>query len=124
MRGLAFGLLGISRREFYGMRPGEFWEAVRAYKERVNADRRHLGELVRGATLRLFNLQVDKRYRMKDPAKFWPMPWDDAADAEDQEIRRLAHLGKEETQKEVEKFFNRVGNHGKRGTKSKGKRRG
>lgn len=124
MRGLAFGLLGISRRDFYEMRPGEFWEAVRAYKERVSADRQHIGELVRGATLRLYNLQVAPKYRMKDPAKFWPMPWDTTVDAEEQEIRRLAGLGKEETQKEVEKFFNRVGKNGKRRGKSKGKRRG
>ena len=114
MRGLAFGLLGISRREFYEMRPGEFWEAVKAYKDHVSADRQHVGELVRGATLRVFNLLVDKKYRMKDPAKFWPMPWDEAADAESREIRRLANLGREETQKEVDKFFKRIGNHGKR----------
>ena len=114
MRGLAFGLLGLSRRDFYEMLPGEFWEAVRAYKEHVNADRQHLGELVRGATLRLFNLQVEKKYRQKDPAKFWPMPWDDADDREDKEIRRLARLGKAEREKEVEKFLNRVGKNGKR----------
>jgi len=91
------------------MRPGEFWEALRAHDSKVSADRRHLGELVRGATLRLWNLQVDKRYRLSDPVKFWPMPWDEPEDG-DQEIKRLTHLGEEETQKEVDKFFARLNN--------------
>ena len=49
---------------------GEFWEAVRAYGRREEANARHLGELTRGAALRLFNVQI------RDPAEFWPMPWD------------------------------------------------
>lgn len=93
------------------MRPGEFWEALRAHGAEVNADRRHLGELVRGATLRLWNLQVGKQYRERSPEKFWPMPWDDAPDQEADEINRLAHLGEEERNREVEKFMNRL-NHG------------
>jgi len=91
------------------MRPGEFLEAMNAYNAEVTAQRRHLGELVRGATIRLWNLQVDKKYRIADVRKFWPMPWDEPID-DDSEIRRLASLSEEETQKEVEKFFSRVRN--------------
>ena len=93
------------------MRPGEFWEAMNAYNAEVTAQRRHLGELTRGATLRLWNLQVDKKYRISDVRKFWPLPWDEPVD-DDSEIQRLASLSEEETQKEVEKFFSRV-NKGK-----------
>ena len=96
------------------MRPGEFWEAIEAYKEEKSADRRHIGELVRGATLRLFNLHVDKRYRTADPHKFWAMPWDEEKESsESKEIQRLSHLGKADARKEVDKFFERI-NHGRR----------
>ena len=96
------------------MRPGEFWEALAAYNEAKSADRIHIGELVRGATLRLFNLQVDKRYRKTDPRKYWPLPWDERqAGSEQEEILRLARLTPEQTQNEVQKFFERL-NHGKR----------
>lgn len=96
------------------MRPGEFWEALDAHIEEKNADRRHLGELVRGATLRLFNLQVEKKYRKTDPRKFWPMPWDEIeAASELREINRLSGLTPEQTRNEVNKFFERL-NHGKR----------
>lgn len=101
------GLLGMTRSVFYETRPGEFWEALRAHEEEVVADRRHIGELVRGATLRLWNLQVKKEARMTNPAKFWPMPWDEV-DSGENEIKRLAHLNEEETQKEVRKFLQRV----------------
>lgn len=101
----------MSRRDFYEMRPGEFWEALRAHTEEKNTDRRHIGELVRGATLRLFNLQVDKRYRITDPRKFWAMPWDDAAARkEEEEIKRLGSLSEAETAKEVRKFMERINN--------------
>lgn len=113
---MAFGLLGISRREFYEMRPGEFWEALRAYNEQVSADRRHLGELVRGATIRLWNLQVAPKSRLTDVRKFWPMPWDEEQDGEAKEIKRLESLDEEQAQKEIDKFLKRIGKHGKRRT--------
>ena len=102
------GLLGMTRSVFYETRPGEFWEALRAHEEEVIADRRHLGELVRGATLRLWNLQVKKENRVAKPAKFWPMPWDDTGSREEDEIKRLASLSEDETRKEVDKFLKRV----------------
>lgn len=96
------------------MRPGEFWEALRAYNEQVSADRRHLGELVRGATLRLWNLQVSPKSRLTDTRKFWPMPWDGETDGELREIKRLENLSEEDAQKEIDKFLKKVGKHGKR----------
>lgn len=95
------------------MRPGEFWEALRAYNDKVSADRKHLGELVRGATLRLWNLQVARTSRMTDPKRFWPMPWDEGGTDAD-EVRRLASLSEEDATKEAEKFFKRVNRHGER----------
>lgn len=89
------------------MRPGEFWEAMNAHSTQVLEQRIHLGNLVRGATIRLWNLQVAKKYRIDDVRKFWPMPWDEPLD-DDSEIKRLAGLSEEETQKEVEKFFSKV----------------
>ena len=107
----------MSRRDFYEMRPGEFWEALRAYNDEKGADRRHAGELARGAALRLWNLLVAKSSRIKDASKFWPMPWDDVR-AENDEIKRLAGLSEEETQIEAQKFLKKI-NHG-RGTESEG----
>ena len=94
------------------MRPGEFWEALRAYNEQVSADRRHLGELVRGVGLRLWNLQVAPKSRITDVRKFWPMPWDEDQDGELKEIKRLENLGEEETQKEIDKFLKKIGKNG------------
>jgi len=99
------------------MRPGEFWEAMDAYEQKVLADRRHIGELVRGASLRLFNIQLDPRHRITDATKFWPMPWDDP-DREANELKRLEDLTEAEKQVEVDRFLKRV-RHGKR-TESEG----
>jgi hypothetical protein len=66
----------MTRAEFYGMPVGEFWEAMRAYGRREEANARHLGELARGAALRLFNVQLRRKDQLKEPADFWPMPWD------------------------------------------------
>ena len=66
----------MTRAEFYDIPVGEFWEAVRAYGRREEANARHLGELARGAALRLFNVQLRRKDQIRDPADFWPMPWD------------------------------------------------
>ena len=102
------------------MRPGEFWEALRAYNEEKGADRRHVGELVRGATLRLWNLQVKESSRIRDASKFWQMPWDDVCTEVD-EVRRLAGLSEDEARIEAERFLNKI-NHG-RGTENEGNNR-
>ena len=77
VRGWGVGLLHMTAREFGETRVGIFYEALWAYRQEKEADRRHLGELIRGATIRLFNTQVGKRSRMTDLDKFWRMPWDD-----------------------------------------------
>ncbi len=74
----------MPRAEFYDMPVGEFWEAMRAYGVKEEADARHLGELARGAALRLFNVQLRRKDQIRRPEDFWPMPWDarDAATPE------------------------------------------
>jgi len=107
VRGWGLGLLRMSREDFYNMRQGEFWEALWIYRKSVEADRRHLGELVRGATATLFNLQVQKKDRITDLRKFWPMPWDDEEDT-NIEAERLAALSKEEQAAEAKAFLERI----------------
>jgi len=97
----------MSRQEFYEMRIGEYFEALDAYREEKTADRQHIGELIRGATLRLWNLQVKKQSRIQDPVKFWQMPWDDVIDEAD-EIIRLNGLDDNQRQQEVNKFFEKI----------------
>ncbi len=109
MRGWAFGLLHLSRDDFYTMRPGEFWEAMSAFREDEEHGRMHIGELVRGAALRLFNLQLRRQDRIADPRKFWRMPWDeDPASEEQEEIQRLDSLSDEERAVEVQKFLSKI----------------
>lgn len=88
VRGLATGVLGIRISDFYDMPVGVFWEAVEMHGREVEADRRHVGELVRGAALRLFNINLKKADQIRDPRKFWPMPWDDELKAEAEEAQR------------------------------------
>lgn len=101
------------------MRMGEFWEAIDAYWEEKAADRRHIGELVRGAALRLFNIQLKRKDQITNPAKFWRMPWDeDQVAAEAEEIKRLNALSDEERQEEINKFYQRIGLQREDGTES------
>lgn len=88
------------------MRPGEFWEAMDAHNKEKEADRRHSGELARGVALRLFNLQVDKKSRISDPAQFWPMPWDEPAT--DKELERLQSMTDEQRAEEAKRFLARI----------------
>ena len=109
MRGWAFGLLHLTRDTFYAMRPGEFWEAMSAFREDEEQGRVHIGELVRGAALRLFNLQLRRQDRITDPRKFWRMPWDeDPTSAEQEEIQRLDALSDEERNAEAQKFLSKI----------------
>lgn len=90
------------------MRLGEFWEALDAHNQEKEADRRHIGELVRGATLRLFNLQVAEKDRIADPAKFWRMPWDEVTE-KDQEQERFDAMTDEEKADNARDFLNKIG---------------
>lgn len=69
--------MGLQRREFYEMPVGEFLEALAAYRRKEAAERRHTGELARGAALRLFNIQLRRKDQIRKPSDFWAMPWDD-----------------------------------------------
>lgn len=88
------------------MRPGEFWEAMDAHNKEKEADRRHEGELARGVALRLFNLQVDKKSRISDPAEFWPMPWDEPK--VDEGLERLESMTNKERAEEARRFLERI----------------
>ena len=93
------------------MRPGEFWEALAAYRENQSDERRHIAELARGVAMILFNVQVSKKDRISKPSQFWSMPWDEKVDdAESTEIHRLTHLTDEEKEAEVQKFLSRINN--------------
>jgi hypothetical protein len=99
----------MSKREFLEMRPGEFWEAMNAYNIQFLAQQKHQGELIRGAVLRLWNVQVNKKDRILDPRKFWPMPWDEMQ-VGDSELKRLVGLSEAEKMEEANKFFSKINN--------------
>ena len=90
------------------MRLDEFWEAMDAHNQEKEADRRHIGELVRGATLRLFNLQIAQKDRIADPAKFWRMPWDEFT-TNDEELERFEAMTDEERAENAKEFLNKIG---------------
>lgn len=98
----------MSREDFYQMRPGEFWEALLVYQEDKAADRRHLGELIRGAALRLWNIQVSKRSRILDARKFWPMPWDEIS-GEDAAVKAIKEMTDEERRKSARRLLKKFG---------------
>lgn len=77
-----------------------------AHNKEKEADRRHSGELARGVALRLFNLQVDKKSRISDPAQFWPMPWDEPTT--DKELERLESMTDEQRTEEAKRFLARI----------------
>lgn len=89
------------------MRPGEFWEAMDAHNREKEADRMHAGELARGVALRLVNIQLAKGSRVDDPAKFWPMPWDEVVI--DEELERLDSLSPEERAAEARDYIKTIG---------------
>lgn len=92
------------------MRPGEFWEAIVVWQADKEADRRHVAEVIRGVGVRLFNIQLKPKDQIKDVRDFLPLPWD--TDEEDKEVERLAHLTKEERDKEARAFMEKI-NFGK-----------
>ena len=106
VRGMAVGLLKLSLEEFYGMRPAELFEALWAYRQERDADRRHIGELVRGATARLININLEPCKQITDMLSFWPMPWDEPED-DDEEESRLRGLSEDERAEEIKKFMER-----------------
>lgn len=90
------------------MRLGEFWEAMDAYNKEKEADRKHMGELVRGATLRLYNTQVMKSDRVSDPKIFWRMPWDEDTVA-NEELENFERMTDEQRAESARNFLKKVG---------------
>ena len=89
------------------MRLGHILEAIAVYQEEKMADRRHLGELVRGAALRLFNVQLKPSDRITNPAKFWEMPWDEISDEEIE--REVSSWTQEDRDRKAQEFLKRIG---------------
>ena len=104
-------MLGLSRADFYEMRVGEFWEAMKAFREEKDSDRIHAGELARGAAIRLFNIQLKRSCRIKDPHEFWPMPWDDNTREEKEReiIEKLQNLAQDERDAQASSLLDRIG---------------
>lgn len=109
IRGWGIGLLGLSRQDFYDLRPGEYWEALAAYRDEVEANRRHIGELVRGHAVRVINLFVKKGSQFKDVTKFWGMPWDEQADNAADVVKELNSLTEEERNAKAQEFLRSIG---------------
>ena len=97
--------------EFDRMRLAHLLEAMTVYQEEKMADRRHLGELARGAALRLFNVQLKVKDRIKDPADFWPMPWDEERKETDI-VKAVRSWTQEERDRKAREFLERIGEYG------------
>ena len=109
IRGLAIGVLGMRISDFYDMPVGVFWEGVEAHYKEVEAERRHVGELVRGAALRLFNINLKKSDQIRDPRKFWPMPWDEPLEKEDEIMKEINGMTDEQRTASARDLLKRIG---------------
>ncbi len=78
------------------MTPGEYWEAMAAHQKEVESERRHTGELARGAALRLFNIQL--RSKEKDKNK-----------ENQKELERLESLSDTERHQTAQAFLQKIG---------------
>ena len=105
LRAWAIALLHLGVEDFNRLRLGELLDAMRVWQEEKKAERRHIGELVRGAALRLFNLQLKAKDRITDPAKFWRMPWDEM---EDDVSREIASWTQEDRDSKAKEFLSRI----------------
>lgn len=104
LRAWAIALLHLGIDDFERMHLGELLDAMKVWQEEKMAERRHIGELIRGASLRLFNLQLKAKDRITDPVKFWRMPWD-----EDDEVEKeVASWTQEERDRKAKDFLSRI----------------
>jgi hypothetical protein len=108
IRGIALGVLGMSLPDFYAMPVGVFWEALGAHQKEVEAERRHMGELVRGAALRLFNINLKRKDQIRDPRKFWEMPWDEPSEEEEQ-VKALEKMTDEQRAASARSLLQKIG---------------
>jgi len=92
------------------MRIGEFFEAMDAFRNEAEAGRQHVGNLVRGLCIRIVNLFVARKDRMKDETKFWPMPWDEVDTKAEDVARELSKLSAEERQEKINEFLSKLDN--------------
>ncbi len=100
----------MTREDFYSMRMGEFWEAMDAFRKEAEGGRIHVGNLVRGLCIRIVNLFVSKKDKVKDEREFWPMPWDEPNENGAAEVaKRLAGLSDEDRQEKVNEFLSKLG---------------
>lgn len=79
-------------------------EALDAHRKEKEADRRHIGELVRGATVLICNHQRLAKDRIKNPAEFWPMPWDED-DSSEARLKKLREMTPEERYESAQKLL-------------------
>lgn len=107
LKGWALAYLGLTPKQFGELRMPEFWSGIEAHVSEKEADRRHVGELVRGATLRLWNLQVKKQHRISDPAEFWRMPWDEQP-TKSERSENVENSSEEERNKMANDFIARL----------------
>ena len=108
IRGIALGVLGMTLPDFYAMPVGVFWEALGAHYKEVEAERRHIGELVRGAALRLFNINLKRNDQIRDPRKFWEMPWDEPSEEEEQ-VKALEKMTDEQRAASARSLLQKIG---------------
>ena len=94
--------------DFYAMPVGVFWEALGAHYKEVEAERRHIGELVRGAALRLFNINLKRKDQIQDPRKFWAMPWDEPT-GEDEQVKALDKMTDEQRAASARSLLQKIG---------------
>ena len=94
------------------MTQAEFWEAMHAFREESEANRRHLGELARGLAVRIINLFVKKGAQYKDASKLWAMPWDRQESLSDT-VRELDALTDAERNEKALDFLNRINHDGR-----------
>ncbi len=107
IRGWAISRLGLSREEFYLMRPGEFWEAIMVWQADKEADRRHVAEVIRSVGIRLFNIQLALKDRIRNPHDFIPFPWDEEYE-ENEQIEKIAKMSDAERTANANSFLDRI----------------
>lgn len=71
---MALAYFNLSPYEFGKIRPAEFLTALNIRNKTVEDDRKHIAELVRGATFILTNLQLKKK--INKPSELWKFSWD------------------------------------------------
>lgn len=90
---MAVAHLHMTPREFFLMRPGQFYTALEIWAEHERNKQRFTAELTRMQTTDLLNIQLKKKDRIK-PGQLWRFPWDD----EDEEVARP------QTDEEIRKY--------------------